>query len=260
MSTLCIRSLLHWGVILLCVMGLAACSRQEVLYGQLSERQANEMVSLLQTAGINATKDVRDGTQFSVQVSADTFSPAIALLHANGYPRGDFDTVGQVFKKEGFISSPTEERARWMYALTQELASTLQAIDGVVVARVHLAAPEKDPLSDKPRAASASVFIKYRPGYDLSHQVNQIKGIVVNGIEGLPYENVTVALFAAEAAPTYRAEPVTPKLVAWLLAVVAVALLVSAGAGSMWWWRKRGTLKKSAVVLAHRADPVARKA
>jgi type III secretion protein J len=247
--------------VLLCAGALAACSGQEVLYGQLSERQANEMVTLLQGAGIEAVKEAsRDGNQFTIKTTREAFAPSIALLHANGFPRHDFDSVGQVFKKEGFISSPTEERARWMYALTQELSRTLQAIDGVVVARVHLAAPEKDPLSDKPRAASASVFIKHRPGYDLNQQINQIKGIVVNGIEGLPYENVTVALFAAEGVPLYRAAPAGDKLVGWLASLTALALLVAAAGGMAWWWRKRGTLQQRGLVLAHRADAPARRA
>ena len=39
---------------------LAACSEQEI-YSQLSERQANEMVAVLRSAGIDADKKVQDG-------------------------------------------------------------------------------------------------------------------------------------------------------------------------------------------------------
>ena len=46
---------------------LAACSEQE-LYGQLSERQANEMVAVLRSTGIAAEKVSSEG-KFSVTTS-----------------------------------------------------------------------------------------------------------------------------------------------------------------------------------------------
>ena len=217
---------------------LAGCSQQE-LYGQLSERQANEMVALLQGAGVEAHKVSHEAGQFAVTARSEQFGRAIDLLHANGFPRGSFDTVGQVFKKEGFVSTPVEERARLTYALSQELANTLQSIDGVIVARVHLAVPEKDPLADKPRPASASVFIKVRPGHDLAPQVGQIKAIVVNGVEGLPYDSVTVAMFPGEAVATPRpAAPDAPLTAPLTIAAGTGALAMLAGAG-VWGWRRR---------------------
>ncbi len=222
----------------LLLLALAGCARQE-LYGQLSERQANEMVALLQAGGIDAKKESRDAGLFAITAQQEHFGRAIDLLHANGFPRGSFDNVGQIFKKEGFVSSPVEERARLTYAMSQELANTLQTIDGVIVARVHLAVPEKDPLSDKAKPASASVFIKHRPGRDLSAQIGQMKALVVNGVEGLPYENVTVALFPAEAGPAPRALPLSDPL-SMPLAIAAVlgATALLAGAG-LWGWRRR---------------------
>lgn len=227
---------------------LAGCARQE-LYGQLSERQANEMVALLQGSGVDALKETREAGRFAVTTHSQQFGRAIDLLHANGFPRGSFETVGQIFKKEGFVSTPVEEHARLTYALSQELANTLQTIDGVIVARVHLAVPEKDPLADKPRPASASVFIKVRPGHDLAPQVGQMKAIVVNGVEGLPYDNVTVAMFPGEAVSTPREAPPEPPLTAPLtVAAGAGALFMLAGAG-VWGWRRRQAPTPSAALV-----------
>ena len=213
----------------LMLVALAACSQQE-LYGQLSERQANEMVAVLRNAGLEADKaPSRDGKSFAVNTSAHDFSRAVEVLHAGGFPRDSFDTLGQVFKKEGFVSSPTEERARFTHALSQELSNTLSNIDGVVQARVHVSVPERNPLADKPTPATASVFIKHRPGVDLSQQVGNIKGLVVNAMEGLPYDNVTVAMFPAEPIPP--AAPRSALAVAW--ANYGMAIIAVAGVGAL---------------------------
>ena len=221
---------------------LAACSQQE-LYGQLNERQANEMVAVLRNAGLVAEKTpARDGKAFVVSTSAHDFSRAVEVLHAGGFPRDSFDTLGQVFKKEGFVSSPTEERARITHALSQELSNTLSNIDGVVQARVHVSVPERNPLADKPTPATASVFIKHRPGTDLSQQVGKIKGLVVNAMEGLPYDNVTVAMFPAEPIPP--AAPRSALAVAWanygnVIVAVAGAGVLAVIAALLLGWRQR---------------------
>jgi type III secretion protein J len=127
------------------------------------------------------------------------------VLKAEGYPRDAYDSLGQVFRKEGFVSTPLEERARLLYALSQELSRTISAIDGVVVARVHLAIPERQPLSEEKPLSSASVFIKHKPGSQIVNKAASIKALVVNSVEGLPYENVTVTFFVSEP-PALRSE------------------------------------------------------
>src|SRR5215813_13817151 len=106
---------------------LCACSRQE-LYSQLSERQANEMIAVLRGAGIDADKEVKEG-QFSIATSSSDFAQAIRTLSAQGYPRETYDSMGKVFKREGFVSSPLEERARLVHALSQEISNTIASID-----------------------------------------------------------------------------------------------------------------------------------
>jgi len=183
------------------VFVLAACGNQS-LYSGLSEQEANEMVALLYNSGMSAQKNLSNDQSFSVSVEKSNFSRSVELLRANGFPRNKFQSLGEVFQKEGFVSSPLEERARLNYAQSQELTKTLESISGVIMARVHLALPKEDPLSDKRKPSSASVFIKHRRGIDLSGRESQIKALIVNSVEGLPYENITVALFPAEVIST----------------------------------------------------------
>lgn len=223
---------------------LVACSGQE-LYGKLSEQQANEMVALLRGSGLTAEKvPSKEVGQYSVTTSAADFAQAVQALRSQGYPKDTHETLGQVFKKEGFVSSPLEERARLTYALSQEIGNTISSIDGVLVARVHVAVPEKDPLSDAPKPASASVFIKHRAGIDLAPRLGQIKALVVNAIEGLPYDNVTVAFFPSDPWPMVGTKPAQDGVAALNSAlymggaVGGAVLLLSA---SLWAWSRRRT-------------------
>lgn len=185
---------------LLLPLALAGCGTQEI-YGHLKESQANDMIAVLRDADISAGKSSDKDGQWSVTVSPDRFSDAIQVLRANGLPRDDFASLGSIFEKKGLVSSPTEERARLIYGLSQELSRTVSEIDGVVQARVHLAMPEADPLSDRVKPASAAVFVKYQPGFDLRGQTGAIKSLVTNSIEGLAYDKVSVVMVPSQMRP-----------------------------------------------------------
>lgn len=190
-------------VLLPLVLLLVACG-DETLYSKLSEREANEMVALLLSSGLSASKGQDQDEQYKVMVAKDSFAQAFSLLAINGFPKQTYDTLGDVFAKEGFVSSPLEERARLNFALSQEIANTISSVDGVLLARVHLAVPPKDDLTDKVSPASASVFIKHRADIDLSGSTGMIKNLVVNGIENLDYDDVTVAFFKSGGVNNVR--------------------------------------------------------
>lgn len=219
--------------LLLCFL-VAACGDQEV-YGKLKENEANEMVAVLRKASIDASKAKEGEDAWSVAVSPDRFSRAVEVLRANGLPRAQYASLGDIFAKKGFVSSPTEERARLIYGLSQELSETVSQIDGVVEARVHLAIPEKQPLADKLQPSSAAVFIKYQPGYELRSQTGAIKSLVTNSIEGLAYDKVSVVMFPAQTPAEPSLMP-TGGYAKPVLAFVPLAL----GIGGIAWVFTRG--------------------
>lgn len=177
---------------------LAACGREEV-YGNLKEREANEIVAALGEAEIAASKTGTGDGEWSIAVDREQFARAVEVLNARGLPRDNFASLGEVFEKKGFVSSPVEERARLIYGLSQELGQTISAIDGVVQARVHLAIPADDPLSEKTKPSSAAVFVKYQPGFDLRGETGAIKALVTNSIEGLSYDRVSVVMVPSQS-------------------------------------------------------------
>lgn len=229
-----------------CMVLLAACSQKD-LYSKLTEQQANEMVAALRVAGVAAEKEAREGGKsFSVTTSGTDFPRAVEVLNAAGLPKKSFEDIGQIYPKSGFVTNPTEDRARFTHALQQEIGGTLSSIPGVVQARVHVSIPEKDHLSDKVAPATASVFIKHRADVDMNAQVGQIKGMVVNAIEGLPYENVTVALFKADPLPVASPVKSTDRMDQLTMALAAVAGLgVLVIAFATWvWLRQRRQAKR----------------
>ncbi len=227
---------------LLALLLLGGCGEQEV-YGKLTETSANEMIAVLSQSGIKASKVAGEKENWSITVAPDDFARAVETLRAQGLPHENYDSLGTVFKKEGFTSTPLEERARLIYGLSQELSRTISEIDGVVQARVHLTMPEADPLSREAKPSAASVFVKYRTGFDLRSQTGAIKALVTNGIDGLTYDRVSVVMVPAQALPTAAAQPNSIELGTLgriCAGLAAAALLLFAGRALIRSRRKAG--------------------
>ena len=174
---------------------------------------------------------------------------ALEVLRDNGLPRERFAGMGQVFKKEGLISSPLEERARYIYALSQELGNTISKIDGVLAARVHVVLPERGAVGEAGTPSTAAVFIKHQEGYNLEIIQPQIRRLVTNSIPGLSADRVSVIFVASQnrnAAASAAAQldhvwgmDVAPgsagKLSAALWGLVALLVLALVGIGLLVW-------------------------
>ncbi|UQR67854.1 type III secretion inner membrane ring lipoprotein SctJ [Bradyrhizobium sp. C-145] len=171
------------------------------LYTKIQEREANEMLALLLGKGVDAVRVVaKDGTS-TIQVEEKQLAFSIDLLNVEGLPRQSFKNLGEVFKGSGLVASPIEERARYVYALSEELSRTISDIDGVLSARVHVVLPKNDLLRQDATPSSASVFIRHGSNAKLSALLPQIKMLVANSIEGLSYDKVAVVFVPVERAP-----------------------------------------------------------
>lgn len=240
-----LRAMLAGSVLLV----LQACSAE--LYSGLNQRQANEIVATLIRHGIPAQREAgKDGTM-TVFVDKDRFAEAMAILDESGLPKQEFQTLGDVFKRSGIVSSPAEERATMIYGLSQELSRTISEIDGVLSARVHLVLPENDPLKQGLVPSSASVFIRHRASVPMNDLIPQVKMLVAKGVAGLTYDNVSVTLMpvAATLEPTGEAgftsfmglwlHPDSVAAAQWLIyGLVAVIAVLGGWLAYLRWYRR----------------------
>lgn len=163
---------------------LVACSPKTELISGLEENDANQIVEVLAAHDISAVKSPSK-TGFIVQVPSDTFALSLILMKQAGLPRKAKQSLGELFQKSGMVSSPVEEKARYLFAISQELESTLMSIDGVLQARVHPVLPERLTPGEPPIPASCSVLIKYNSRFDVPVYRDRIASIVTNAVPGL---------------------------------------------------------------------------
>ncbi|MCQ2390135.1 MAG: type III secretion inner membrane ring lipoprotein SctJ [Kiritimatiellae bacterium] len=174
---------------------VAGCNEQTTLFSSLEEGQANAIMAALLTEGISCTKTPGDEGTWNVMISSSRFAEAANLCEKRGLPRRPFAGIGEAFKKTGMVSSPSEERIRFMDAISQDLAKTISMIDGALDARVHVVLPQNDPFAKNTIPSSAAVAVRARWDADLADAIPQIKSLVKNSIEGLSFEKITVTIF-----------------------------------------------------------------
>jgi len=182
---------------------LLGCDSEVTLNADLSESDANDIISELAHYDITADKQI-DKTGVTLLVNQSDIDRSVRILNAAGLPHKARTNLGEMFQKNGIISSPLEERARYIYALSQELESTLSQIDGVVLARVSVVLPERVAPGEPVQPASASVFIKYTSELDpdaIRPRVHQLIAASIPGLSGKPDDAISIVFFPAE---TYR--------------------------------------------------------
>src|SRR5512138_580455 len=219
--------------VLLVVLGsLAGCGREDLLHG-LDERQANEVLVALDEGGVRGEKDREDGAEggWRISVPAASAEAARRILADRALPRTRPPGFSEVFAKGSMVPSPTEEHALYLHALAGELARSVESIDGVVEARVHVGLPEPDPLRAGERPPPrASVLAKCRAAACEAVRGHEagIRALVSGAVDGLDPAAVSVVI--AEAAPSRRSEPPTRRRASPILLALAAAAAIGAAA------------------------------
>jgi type III secretion protein J len=167
------------------------------LFEGLDEDQANRIIAALSHHDISGYKERNADRTWNISVDDSDAVVATELASAYALPRGGHANLGDLFSRQGLISSPEEDRVRYVYGLSQELSETLEKIDGVLLARVHIVLPQKDPMDPaQDTLPSASVMMRYRSDYNLELMRDKIRALVAGSIEGLTPARVSLTLLA----------------------------------------------------------------
>lgn len=162
---------------------------QMPLFQGLTDADKSAVADALGTSGIAYTIDRTSG---AIQVSEDELHKARMVLAGQGLPKaapaGDALIAALPMGSSRAVEGETLRGAR-----EADLARTIQAIDAVKTARVHLATPEPSVFVRDDSAPAASVMLTLQQGRTLSEsQVRAIRHLVASSVAGMTPEQVSI--------------------------------------------------------------------
>ncbi len=161
----------------------------QLLYARLGDKDSAAIIGYLEAQ--NIPHEVTAGGT-AVQVPANQVYKLRMDLAAKGLPSGD--GVGfEIFDKGQFGLSDFVQRTNYLRAIQGELARTISQLQGVRGARILIVQPENRLLlTDQSIKSTASVFVDLGGGRLESDQVNAIRHLVANAVQGLAPDQVAV--------------------------------------------------------------------
>ena len=167
---------------------MIAVGPQRVLFTGLTDSDKASVTAALDSAGIQSSVD----SAGSVTVNEDNYHKARMLLASQDLPKAQPGGY-QILDSMPMGVSRAVEGERLRQARETELARSIQEIDAVAEARVHLATPEASAFVRDHAQPSASVILKLQPGRALGDaQIRAIVNLVASSVPGLSPESVTI--------------------------------------------------------------------
>jgi flagellar M-ring protein FliF len=160
------------------------------LFSGLSMEDASNIVTKLKELKV-PYKLGMEGTSIYVP-KEKAYEIRLMLASQNALP-GSGGIGFELFDKTNYGMTEFMQNVNYKRAIQGELSRTINQMPEVKASRVHIAIPEKSLYTEKEKQATASVFLKLKPGKTLGKE--QIQGVVVlvaGSIEGLKPEQVTV--------------------------------------------------------------------
>jgi len=160
-----------------------------VLYRGLAPEEASKITEKISDKGI--VYKLRDGGT-SIYVPKENVYQLRLDMAKEGLP-SDQQSGYKIFDKEKIGISPFVQNVNLKRALEEELAKSIQMIDGVIHARVHIVSSEQNLFTPGASNPTASVVIRLKPGYRISAlNIAAVTNLVASSVEGLSPENITL--------------------------------------------------------------------
>lgn len=160
-----------------------------VLFANFSDKDGGAIVAQLEQMNI-PFKFSEGGT--TILVPSESVYQARLKLAAQGLPKGG--NVGfELLENQKFGVSQFVEQVNFQRALEGELERSIQSVDAVQGARVHLAIPKSSVFVRDQLKPTASVILNIHSGRTLdARQVSAIVHLVASSVPELTAENVTL--------------------------------------------------------------------
>ncbi len=160
-----------------------------VLFANFSDKDGGAIVAQLEQ--MNVPFKFSDGGT-AILVPSEQVHEARLKLAAQGLPKGG--NVGfELLENQKFGVSQFVEQVNFQRALEGELERSIQSVDSVQGARVHLAIPKSSVFVRDQLKPTASVILNIHAGRTLDpRQVSAIVHLVASSVPELPSENVTL--------------------------------------------------------------------
>ncbi len=159
-----------------------------VLLAGLDAKDAAAVTAKLQADGVPYKLQGGGTTVMVPQSMMDKERIAVA---AAGLPAGSTQDGWAAFDKQGLTSSSFQQQVAYQRALEATLADSLQGIDGVRSAQVHLALPEKRLFSENQEPARASVLVQ-SDGTLSDSTVDAMTHLVASSVPSMSPKDVSI--------------------------------------------------------------------
>lgn len=167
----------------------ASRPKMTMLYGGLSPQDAGSIVGEVQKMGVPVDSDL----QGNVFVPSSSMAEVQAKLAVAGKTPSTGHLGNEELSKFNAFMPPSVERERLKVLLEGELARTIETIEGVGGARVHITFGEQSPFASDKKPASASVMLQGKSSGTLgTEQARAIAMMVSRSTTGLTPDNVLV--------------------------------------------------------------------
>lgn len=160
-----------------------------VLFSDLKTTDAQTIVEKLKAANV-PYRLTNGGT--SISVPSDRVAELRLQMAAAGVLSGGH--VGfDIFDKSNFGATDFAQRVNYQRALEGELARTLEGMDEVETARVHVTPARESIFTEKAERAKASVVMRIRQNRELSRERTEaVVNLLSSAVEGLDPGDVSV--------------------------------------------------------------------
>ena len=160
------------------------------LYTNLETKDAGDVVNNLKEAGVPYDL-VEDKKGATILVPAPQVHDLRLNLASAGLPRGNKGF--ELFDDSKLGVTEFQNKINYLQALQGELTRTIEHLDSVEKARVHIVLPEDSLYKKNEKPATASILLMLAPEKKLTQpEVKGIVNLVSHSVQGLNPENVTI--------------------------------------------------------------------